>query len=339
VFVVTPKGDVINLPAGATVIDFAYAIHTAVGNRMIGAKVDGRIVPIDYVVKNGEIVEVLTTNQQGRGPARDWLNIAKTSEARTKIRAWFKKERREENIAEGKLLLEREVRTNFIGLNDEQRQQIYDHFTQVYHCQSLDDFFASVGYGGILVSRLLPRIREYYNIHLKNTKAATRQPVVTPHKQNKRTYEGVEVEGIDNCLIRFSNCCGPLPGDDIIGFVTRGHGVSIHKRDCSNVPKDISACEHPDRWIAAKWTSNVGSKSFKATLFIAGLDRPSIIADISLALTGMRVPMHAINARATKDGNCEIILTISAEGTEHLNNIIARILKINDVITVDRTGN
>ncbi len=339
VFVFTPKGDVTSLPAGATVIDFAYAIHTAVGNRMIGAKVDGRIVPIDYQVKNGEIIEIITSNQQGKGPARDWLNIAKTSEARTKIRSWFKKERREENIIEGKLLLEREIRTNIIGLNDEERQKIYEYFTKVYHCNSLDDFFAAIGYGGILLSRLMPRIREYYTIHLKSASKAATKPVITPQKQSKRAYEGVEIEGIDNCLIRFSSCCGPLPGDDIIGFVTRGHGVSIHKRDCTNVPKDISRCEHPDRWIPARWSDSVAAgKSFKATLYITGLDRPSIIADISLALTGMRVPMHAINAKATKDGNCQIFLTISAEGTEHLNNIITRISKISDVITVERTG-
>jgi GTP pyrophosphokinase len=182
----------------------------------------------------------------------------------------------------------------------------------------------------------MPRIREYYNVNLRNKKVTTTKPVLTPQKKT-HSYEGVEVEGVDNCLIRFSNCCGPLPGDSIIGFVTRGHGVSIHKRDCPNVPKDISACEHPDRWIPARWTSSSG-KSFKATLFVVGLDRPSIIADISLALTGMRVPMHAINAKALKDGNCQIYITISAEGTEHLNNIIARLLKINDIITVDRTG-
>lgn len=337
VFALTPKGDVTSLPAGSTVIDFAYAIHTEVGNRMVGAKVEGRIVPIDYQIKNGEIVEIITSNAQGRGPARDWLNIAKTSQARSKIRAWFKKEKREENIAEGKLLLEREVRSNFIGLNDEQRQEIYEHFSKVYHSGTLDDFFAAIGYGGILLTRLLPRIREYYNVHLRNKKTTITKPILTPQKKT-HSYEGVEVEGVDNCLIRFSNCCGPLPGDDIIGFVTRGHGVSIHKRDCPNVPKDIQACEHPDRWIPAHWTSSAGKKSFKATLFVVGLDRPSIIADISLALTGMRVPMHAINAKATKDGNCQIYITISAEGTEHLDNIIGRLLKINDIITVDRTG-
>ena len=339
VFVVTPKGDVTSLPAGSTVIDFAYAIHTAVGNRMIGAKVDGRIVPIDYVVKNGEIIEIITTNQTGKGPARDWLNIAKTSEARTKIRSWFKKEKRDENIAEGKMLLEREIRSNIIGLNDADRQEIYEHFAKAYHSNSLDDFFAAVGYGGILMSRLMPRIREYYAVHLKNTGRAVNKPIITPQKQSKRAYEGVIIEGIDNCLVRFSSCCGPLPGDDIIGFVTRGHGVSIHKRDCTNVPTDIMKCEHPDRWIAARWAENATvGKSFKATLYITGLDRPSIIADISLALTGMRVPMHAINAKALKDGNCQIYLTISAEGTEHLESIIARLLKISDVITVDRTG-
>ncbi len=337
VFVVTPKGDVVSLPNGATIIDFAYAIHTAVGNRMVGAKVDGRMVPLDYQVKNGEIIEILTTHQAGRGPARDWLNIAKTSEARSKIRAWFKKEKRDENIAEGKLLLEREIRTNLVGLNDDQRQEIYEHFAKAYHCNSVDDFFASVGYGGILLSRLMPRVREYYNAHFRHAQPAP-APEMKPARAPRKAADGVVVEGIDNCLIRFSNCCGPLPGDDIIGFVTRGHGVSIHKRDCPNVPKPLSSCEQPERWLPAHWTSSAG-RSFKATLYVLGLDRPSMVADISLALTAMRVPLHSLNAKTTRDGNCEIIFTVSAEGTEHLNNIIARINKISDVITVDRTGN
>ncbi len=338
VFVVTPKGDVLNLPAGSTVIDFAYAIHSAVGNRMVGAKVDGRIVPLDYVVKNGEIIEILTTNQEGHGPARDWLNIAKTSEARSKIRAWFKKERRDENISEGKLMLEREIRSNIIGLTDEQRQEIYEHFASVYHCNSIEDFFATVGFGGILMTRLMPRVREYYNTHFKNNETDANKPVITPAVRPRKAFDGVEVEGLDNCLIHFSNCCGPLPGDEIIGFVTRGHGVSIHKRDCTNVPKDIASCEQPERWVRARWTSAAG-RSFKATLYVVGIDRPSIVADISLALAGMRVPMHTLNAKTTKDGNCHITFTVSAEGTEHLNSIIERIMRINNVLTVERTGN
>lgn len=337
VFVVTPKGDVISLPVGATVIDFAYAIHSEVGNRMVGAKVDGRIVPIDYQVNNGEIIEVITTNQEGHGPARDWLGIVKTSEARAKIRSWFKKEKRPENIAEGKAVLEREMRRDFI-LTDEQKEMFFEHFASLYHCNSVEDFFAAVGYGGILLSRLLPRMREEYH---KNYKPAAeinvRQIIESNNRKPKKAPEGVIVEGVDNCLIKFAHCCGPLPGDDIIGFITRGHGVSIHKRDCTNVPKDISSSEEPDRWIRAYWTGS-GGEYFKATLFILAINRSSLLADVTTTLVNMRVALHNVNARELKDGNCEIILTVSTEGTEHLNNIIAKLSKIDNVIEVDRAN-
>lgn len=334
VFVFTPKGDVISLPTGATVIDFAYAIHSAVGNRMIGAKVDGRIVPIDYKVKTGEIVEVLTSSQQGKGPSRDWLKIVKTSEAKNKIRSWFKKEKREENIVEGKAELEREFKRNFIRLYDQELQSFLTKLAERQHCATLDDFYAAIGYGGISVIRMMPHIKEEYNKILKTKEES--QIKIVPEKK-KKSSNGVMVEGIDNCLIKFSKCCNPLPGDEIIGFITRGHGVSIHNRNCTNVPRDIAAAAEPDRWIPAYW-SNTVKEEFKATLLATCIDRVGLIADVSGQLANMHVMIHSLTTRDLKDGRCTLLMTITVNGVEHLNSVIGRISKINGMLSVERSG-
>lgn len=334
VFVFTPKGDVISLPTGATVIDFAYAIHSAVGNRMIGAKVDGRIVPIDYKVKTGEIVEVLTSSQQGKGPSRDWLKIVKTSEAKNKIRSWFKKEKREENIIEGKAELEREFKRNFIRLYDQELQSFLTKLAERQHCATLDDFYAAIGYGGISVIRMMPHIKEEYNKILKTKEES--QIKIVPEKK-KKSSNGVIVEGIDNCLIKFSKCCNPLPGDEIIGFITRGHGVSIHNRSCTNVPRDIAAAAEPDRWIPAYW-SNTVKEEFKATLLATCIDRVGLIADVSGQLANMHVMIHSLTTRELKDGRCTLLMTITVNGVEHLNSVIGRISKINGMLSVERSG-
>ena len=334
VFVFTPKGDVISLPTGATVIDFAYAIHSAVGNRMIGAKVDGRIVPIDYKVKTGEIVEVLTSSQQGKGPSRDWLKIVKTSEAKNKIRSWFKKEKREENIVEGKAELEREFKRNFIRLYDQELQSFLIKLAERQHCATLDDFYAAIGYGGISVIRMMPHIKEEYNKILKAKQDS--QVKIVPEKK-KKSSNGVIVEGIDNCLVKFSKCCNPLPGDEIIGFITRGHGVSIHNRNCTNVPRDIAAAAEPDRWIPAYW-SNTVKEEFKATLLATCIDRVGLIADVSGQLANMHVMIHSLSTRELKDGRCTLLMTITVNGVEHLNSVIGRLNKINGMLSVERSG-
>lgn len=334
VFVFTPKGDVISLPTGATVIDFAYAIHSAVGNRMIGAKVDGRIVPIDYKVKTGEIVEVLTSSQQGKGPSRDWLKIVKTSEAKNKIRSWFKKEKREENIIEGKAELEREFKRNFIRLYDQELQAFLTKLAERQHCATLDDFYAAIGYGGISVIRMMPHIKEEYNKILKAKEES--QIKIVPEKKKKGS-DGVIVEGIDNCLVKFSKCCNPLPGDEIIGFITRGHGVSIHNRNCTNVPRDIAAAAEPDRWIPAYWNNTV-KEEFKATLLATCIDRVGLIADVSGQLANMHVMIHSLTTRELKDGRCTLLMTITVNGVEHLNSVIGRISKINGMLSVERSG-
>lgn len=333
VFAVTPKGDVINLPVGSTIIDFAYAIHTAVGNRMVGAKVDGRIVPINHEIITGEIIEIITSKQQGQGPSRDWISIAKTSQARNKIRSWFKKEKRDENIVTGRSELEHEFSRNNIRLPDDEMKHFLENLARRQKCNSVEDFYAAIGYGGILLSKIIPRVKEEYLNLVKESKPIDINDYVTEKKQTKSS-DGVIVEGIDNCLIKLSQCCSPLPGDEIIGFITRGHGVSIHKRDCNNVPNVIENASEPDRWVKAYWAGKL-KESFRSSLQILSINRDGLLADITVVLAGMRVTLHSVNARE-KDGNCIIDITVSTENLEHLQNIIARITKIPSVLTVDR---
>lgn len=334
VFVFTPKGDVICLPLGATVIDFAYAIHSAVGNKMIGAKVDKRIVPLDYKVQNGEIVEVLTSSQQGKGPSRDWLKIVATNEARTKIRSWFKKERREENIAEGKAEYERELRRNGIALTGEKEAEFLKLISEKQKLLTPDDFFAALGYGGIILSKIMPMIKDEYT---KFT-AVPEQTVPKLAKQPKTvSSEGVVVEGVGNCLVKLSRCCNPIPGDDIIGFITRGHGVSVHKRDCSNVPQSIAESAEPERWIKVFWNTVV-KNDFNASVLLTCLNAKGIMNEIFGTLNSIHVTVQSINTRDTKDGRTLINLTVNANSVEHLKSVMARLGKINGVLSVDRSG-
>ena len=332
VFAVTPKGDVINLPVGSTIVDFAFAIHSQVGIKMVGAKADGKIVPINHEIKTGEVIDILTTNQPGHGPSRDWLNIAVTSQAKSKIRAWFKKEKRAENIAAGKLETEKEFRRNNIDLNDEENAEFINEIAKKLKFTGADEFYAAIGYGGLLLSKVMPRIKEDYN---KRTAAAKPAETVTVAPKSSKSSEGVVVDGIDNCLIKLSKCCAPLPGDDIIGFITRGHGVSIHKKDCNNVPKDLKNCAEPERWIPAHWNT-VKPESFTSTLQVSAIDREGLLMDVMNALYNMRVPVHSINARQVKSGNCIVVMTVSTEGVEHLKSIISRLEKLKSVFSVER---
>lgn len=335
VFVLTPKGSVICLPKGATVIDFAYAIHSAVGNKMTGAKVDGRIVSIDYTVRTGEIVEILTTSQQGKGPSRDWLKIVRTGAARTKIRAWFKKEKRDENIIAGKSEFERELRKINIRLSDENMEKLIDILSEKQRQNSPEDFYAAIGYGGISISRLMPQIRDEV---AKFQASEQPKPVEIKLTKPKRSSgEGVIVEGIDNCLVKLSKCCSPIPGDDIIGFITRGHGVSVHKRDCPNVPDEISSSAEPERWINVYWEDTGVQDGFNATLSISCIDRISMLADVSVALANMHVMIHNVNTRTPKDGTHLIFMTIAVNNAEHLKGIIAKLMKINGVLKIERS--
>ncbi|MEE0801444.1 MAG: bifunctional (p)ppGpp synthetase/guanosine-3',5'-bis(diphosphate) 3'-pyrophosphohydrolase [Gemmiger sp.] len=330
VFAFTPRGDVINLPAGATVIDFAYAIHSAVGNRMVGAKVNNRIVPIDHQVVTGEIIEIIT-GPENRGPSRDWLNIVKTSEAKNKIRNWFKKERRDENIAEGKDAFEKELRRNLMVIPPDQYDEFMATLARRNRCNTVDEMYAAIGYGGLQMARILPKLKEEY----AKLKASEPKPIPVVDLRRVHSSDGVIVEGIDNCPIKFAKCCSPLPGDEIVGFVTRGYGVSIHKKDCANALQSMRNPENAERWVRAYWADDA-KEDYKATLDLVCMDRANLVSDIALALGDMRVPIYSLSARAADQGRARMSVTVGIMNTEHLNNVVARLKKVKDVVSVTR---
>lgn len=338
IFAFTPKGDMITLPVGATVIDFAYAIHTQVGHRMCGAKVDKKMVPYDYEIKTGEIVEILTTNAPNHSPNRAWLQIAKTNEAKSKIRSWFKKERREENIFEGRAELEREFRRNLIRLSEDELEDFLASDIKRHNCETLNDFFAAIGYGGVQLSKLMQRLKDEYNKKYVSNEADSEEVIMKQIQEKLKSRSGVIVDGIPDCEIKFAQCCNPLPGDSIVGFVTRGHGISVHKADCENYLKQKDDETQADRWLSVRWAEDNKSSYFKATLDIVANDRIGLLADITLALASVRIPMHEASARELKNGNANIMVTISVAGVEQLGSVMIRLKKIPSVISVDRCG-
>ena len=334
VFVFTPKGDVKILPSGSTIIDFAYAIHSEVGNRLMGAKVNGRMMSIDHEVQTGEIIEILTGNGQGHGPSRDWIKLAKTSEARSKIRSWFKKERREENIHEGRAELEREFKRYLIELDDQQHEEFLADLAKRQHCATVDDLYASIGYGGIQLSKIMPRIKDDY---LRKFKKDGQKEALQTKAPTRKVSSGVIVEDEDDILVKFAQCCNPVPGDEIIGFITRGYGVSIHKRDCINVTSSLAKGEQNERWVAAHWAENL-KETFKVIIELVIQDRPGLLADVSIQLANMHLPLHELNARELRDKNAGITLTVSISDLDQLQNIMSNLGKIPGVLSVKRTG-
>ena len=336
-FAFTPKGKMITLPIGATIIDFAYAIHTQVGNKMKGAKVDGKLVSLDYQISTGEIVEIITSSDENHAPNRAWLDICKTHEAKSKIRSWFKKERREENIIQGKAELEKEFKRNFIRISDEDLPAFLADDMKRHHCSSLDDFYAAIGYGGVILSRIMQRLKDKYTKYYEKPE----QKETVQHHAHKHSNSGVIVEGENNILVKFAQCCNPLPGDEIVGFVTRGHGVSVHKKDCENYIAAQQSGNEPERWVNVFWAENAktnNSPVFRVTLDIVSKENILIIADISKVMAELHIPLTDISVRMLKNGNANVLATISTAGVAQLSNIISRIKKLPDVISVDRTG-
>ncbi len=333
VFAFTPKGDVINLTMGATVIDFAYSIHTAVGNRMVGAKVNSRIVPIDHKVMTGEIIEILTGSKD-KGPSRDWLNIVATSEARNKIRGWFKKERKEENIIEGKAALEKEMRRNFVNIPDDKYEEFMAEQARKQRFKTKEEMFGALGYGGLQLSRLMVRIKEDY-MRMQKENAQTEITTVPIRTSNEKGTAGVVVEGIGNCLVKFAKCCSPLPGDEIVGFVTRGFGVSVHKRDCPNVKVGLES-DDASRWVSATWSGGETKEHFKSTLEVMAMDRNGLTADVAVLISEMRIPCYSLSARQVSGGRAFMTMTIGINSTEHLNTVITKLGKIKNVTSVVR---
>ena len=343
-FVFTPKGDVIQLPQGSTVIDFAYAIHTAVGNKMIGAKINGMIVPIDRVPQNGEIVEIITSSGT-KGPSRDWLKIVKTSEARNKIRQWFKKEKRADNIVVGKGMLDAEFKKLGRTSTEAQRAEVVLATAVRIGYNSADDFYNAIGYGGIVVSKIVNKLREEFDKVVKPEVVEEPETVeetikVLEKPRNLKSDSGIVVDGESGCMVKFAKCCNPLPGDSVIGFITKGYGISIHKQDCPNV---LSAQARPDddksRWLEAHW-DNGGAENrsgqYEAMLQILADDIIGLLADISVALADMRVSILQVNTSKRQDETVLINLKISCKNTEHYSSIVARIRNIKGVNHVSR---
>lgn len=330
VYVFTPRGDVINLPSGSTVIDFAYAIHSAIGNRMVGAKVDKRIVPLTTKLKTGQIVDIITSKET-HGPSRDWLKIVKTSEARNKIRTWFKKEKRDENIVEGQNEVEREFKRNGISLSAKEMETLLMRLGTKQNCTCVEDVYAAVGYGGIQLWKVMPHLKEeYLKTHHQEQQS---RPQQNPHR---KAASGVIVDGMEDCLVKFARCCNPLPGDEIIGFITRGYGVSIHKKTCSNVPHPLSDATEPERWIRAHWAGEV-KEEFQTTLKIVAGDRSGLLADVTQQLFSMHLFIHSLNSRELKDGRAMISATITVNGLTHLESIINRLNSVSGVEAIQRT--
>ncbi len=336
VYAFTPKGDVKCLPMGSTVVDFAYSIHGQVGNRMIGAKINSRIVSLDTKIKTGNIIEIITTKSINHSPNREWINIAKTSEARSKIRAWFKKERREENVANGKQELEREFKKHGINFLDDQYEGYIKSLAKRQHYETIDDFYAAIGYGGVILNKIMPRIKEECQ-KLIRPAVEVIEPIKIVQTESKSTSI-VEVAGIPNCDVKLSRCCSPVLGDEIVGYITRGHGVSVHKRDCSNMIALYSSAEHEQRFIDVKWSSRTVVTKFKATLEIVATNRYNLLVEVGTVLSGCHVPINEMNARELKNGNAIIVVTISIPDTEQLKSIMQKLNKVSGVITVERTG-
>ena len=335
-FALTPKGDVISLPTGATVIDFAYAIHTEVGNKMTGAKIDKRIVPLSTEIKTGQIVEILTTKDINKGPTREWLNVVKTSEARNKIRQWFKRERLEENIQEGKSIFEKECKKFDVNASAEDIQKLASKIGKSLSCVSSNKLFEELGYGGISLARITPRIKKaYLKEHKKDKKTIITNKENLEKSKRKNNKKGIIVENIDNCSVHFSRCCSPIPGDEVIGFITRGKGVSIHKKTCGNVPKNIDDLKGNERWVKVSWNQEEKSE-FKTNIRLVALDNISVLADVTSLFSKMNIEVHSLSTKKIKDNKIVIDITVTVKNKEHLSFIISKLLSMENIISVLR---
>lgn len=335
IVVMTPRGKSVDLPVNSTVIDFAYRIHTEIGHRTVGAKVDGRIVPLDYKLQTGQICEILTSKDPEKGPNRAWLNIVKTNEARSKIRSWFKKERREENIIEGKAALEREFKRHRINLSESDYEEFLADDFKRHNCETLNDFYASVGYGGVLLSKILPRLKDKYEkLYADNEPSVI--PLIQPKPNNKSS---IILDQVDDLLVKFAQCCNPLPGDDIVGFITRGHGISVHTTKCINYKSALNRNnpEEMSRWCDIQWSEHSNSQ-LQTSFEVTATDRVGLVYDITAVLLEARVPIVHSASRALKNGNAIFESTIVISSTEQLKNLFEKLRKIKGVISVERAS-
>lgn len=329
VFVFTPKGDIINLPEGSTPIDFAYRVHTDVGNTCVGAKVDGRIVPLNYKLKNGNIVEAITSSNSN-GPSRDWLKIVKSTQAKTKIKQWFKLKDKDVNITKGKEILEKELKRQNYKINEIMKDEWLKDIAEKYSLNTIDDLYASIGYGNIKFNHVITKLKELYEktIEFKPDKEISKKSV---QKTNKKSYSGVSIKGLDNIKIRISKCCNPVPGDKIIGFITKGRGVSVHRADCPNIEQGVES----NRFIEVHWDSEE-TTSYPADIQIRAIDRSGLLAEIAMNISEADISLLSINARTEKDKTVVINMNIEIDDKKQLEYIIREIKKIKSVIDVYR---
>ena len=343
VFVFTPQGDVINLPAGATPIDFAYNIHSAVGNHMVSAKVNGRIVPLNHRLQNGDVVEVMTS-QSAHGPSRDWIKIARSSNARSKIRQWFKREKRDENIVNGRQSFESELKRTGVSLKELLADENVPNVLKKLSFNSVDDMYAAIGYGGVTALKVIGRLREDIQriLHQHQADRQAEVPVAGQPEvmrpavpQRSKGEHGIIVEGLDNCLVKFSKCCSPVPGDNIVGFITRGYGVSVHRADCPNVLRSRDNPAEAGRWIRVSWADKT-SESYHTMLQIVAKDRISLIVDVSTVLSATKTRVLSLNARSTPDGFGLLDLGIEVSDRDQLKTVMNRLEQIQGVMKVTR---
>ncbi len=346
-FVFTPKGDVISLPLGSTTIDFAYAIHSAVGNKMMGAKINGVIVPIDKVPQNGDIIEIITS-QSSKGPSRDWLKIVKTGAARSKIRQWFKKEKRSENIVVGKSEVEKEIRKIGKGFTEAEINDVVLGLAKRIGIQDIDDFYNTIGFGGLSISRFLPKMKEEFEKILASKEPAVKSAEEEASKlkfiaksDRIRSNGGIIIDGERGCQVKFAKCCNPLPGDKVVGFITRGFGVSVHKNDCPNVILSRRNEENLSRWVKAEWEESLiqsvhSSEVYEAMIQLVVEDGIGVIASISVALADMKVSIMSINTQNQKDDTVLVNLSVGCKNTSHYDSIVSKLRSLKSVISVSR---
>jgi len=343
VFVYTPKGRIVSLPAGSTPIDFAYAIHSGVGNSMIGAKVNNRIANIDTTLKNGDIVEVLTS-KSAKGPSRDWLTICKSNQARTKIKQWFKKEKREENIVHGKASFESEMKRVGLPLTATTDPELEGQLLKKLSFDTWDDMFAAIGYGGLTATKAVGRIRDDINKALKQQTAEKLpqsplrfRPDSEAASQNRHAVNGVIVEDIDSCMIKFAKCCTPVPGDPIVGFITKGFGVSIHRADCPNA-KSREDPRQAARWVRVRWATQE-EQPFETTLELDCITRDGLILDVAMALSTARVRVKEMNGKDLPGGRSAITIRFEVKDVAELESVRTKLLNIRDVVGSRRGQN
>lgn len=335
VFVFTPKGDVVNLPAGSTPIDFAYAIHSAVGNKMTGAKINGKMVPISYKLENGDIVDVITL-ASSKGPSRDWLKLVKSSQAKNKIKQYFKKEHKEENLEKGRELIEGELKRQGIAYSDLFKPEYYNQMLERYNFKSLDDALGAVGYSGITSNKIISNLKEIYrkaNGEDPGKKAKPIEKIKTEHV-NTTSEKGIIVKGINNCLVTMARCCNPVPGDEISGFITRGRGVTVHRSDCVNVLNDPSFNE---RGIEVMWSGDT-TDEYLAEIVINAYDRNNLLSEVTNIINDSKVTLSSVEAKAIANGMAYIKLQMGITDKEQLSAIIKKLKRISGVTEINRTN-